>query len=91
MTTKQDIINDLQDEINREEGIMESKKWYQSKTIWTSIVMISISLLSLLADINIVPAEIALKVSGFIGTVAGAFGIYLRTTSDPNTVTKLTK
>ncbi|MBA4406978.1 hypothetical protein C0389_06865 [bacterium] len=61
---------------------METKKWYQSREIWSNIVTIIVALTSALSVAGMVPADIAVKITAFVGSLAGAFGIYSRNTSD---------
>lgn len=57
---------------------METKKWYQSKSVWGGILSIMTALITLLASLNVISNDVAVKLCGFLGTVGGAIGIYGR-------------
>lgn len=65
---------------------METKRWYQSREIWVNIVTIITALVSALAVADVIPSDVAVKISAFVGSIAGAFGIYARKTSDGNKI-----
>lgn len=60
---------------------METKKWYQSVTIWSDVVTFVIALCSVLATFNIITPDLATKISGAIAILAGAIGINGRVTA----------
>lgn len=63
------------DKLNLQEGPMDStKKWYQSKNIWTSIVTALVGLYEVLAPQLGWPV-----IPGFVITILGALGVYTRT------------
>lgn len=60
---------------------METKKWYQSKTIWSGIVAV------IIAAYNTAATQFHLPIiPEFVYGILGSFGIYSRVTS--NTVIK---
>lgn len=63
------------------EGPMETKPWYQSKTIWSDVATIVISIVGFV-DTNFTHGHItASPVYQGILTFLGAFGIYTRSTA----------
>ncbi len=74
----------LSKKINLQEGGMsETKKWYQSKGVWTGIVATLVGLYGLL-DANVAPAlgfDMP-DIPSIVFTVLGAMGIYARTSAN---------
>ena len=60
---------------------MPIKPWYQSETIWSDIVTMSIAIVSVFAMMGWITADMATKISGAIAILAGAAGIHGRVTS----------
>ena len=70
---------EISEKLNLEGGPMdETKKWYLSKTIWSSVISGIIGIyLSLVSGGVHLPA-----IPGWISTVLGAVGVYGRVTAD---------
>lgn len=61
---------------------MESKKWYQSKSVWGGILSVTTALITLLASLNVITNDVAVKLAGFLGSIGGILGIYGRITAN---------
>ena len=71
------IGKDISEKLNLTEGAMDgTKKWYQSKTIWTSIIT---GLLGLY--ISLQPQLGWPGVPAWLLTILGAIGVYTRSTA----------
>ena len=69
--------------IKREVGkFMDSKKWYSSKTVWSDIVTIITSVVTIFQASGTIATPIATQVLAVITAIAGAFGIYGRKVAD---------
>lgn len=64
--------------------VTESKKWYQSKTMWSQIVIIGIGVLNVLGQVGVIPLEVCNKITGEVMIIGGALGIYGRKTAKSN-------
>jgi len=60
----------------------ETKKWYQSKTVWSCIVAIAVAILQNLIQYGIGDVSVLQQIMNLIIAVAGVFGIYGRVTAD---------
>lgn len=64
------------DKINlQENSTMETKPWYQSKSIWTAVIGALIGLYNAIGAVKNLP-----PVPDWIFTILGAIGIYTRST-----------
>ena len=54
-----------------------TKKWYLSTAVWAGIVVVLNAGLALLSDptFGLIPADVSLKLIGFINLIAGVVGI----------------
>ena len=69
-------------QLNLKEGPMDTKKWYQSKGVWTGVLTV------LLAAYGSAAVQFNLPhVPEWIFTLLGAAGIYARATADSKLVT----
>jgi hypothetical protein len=63
------------------EGTMDTKAWYKSKTIWSDIATVAISIVGLV-DVHFAGGKIALSpIYQTILAVLGGMGIYTRSTA----------
>lgn len=68
----------IKKKIKLQEGPMDStKKWYQSKNVWTGVVTAAMG-----AYVTLVPVFHLPAVPEWIFTLLGAIGIYTRVTAD---------
>lgn len=73
----------LSNKLKLEDGPMDTKKWYQSKTVWAGVVAVLVSLYNAVGS-NLAPAlgHALPAIPDWIFTLLGALGIYGRVTAD---------
>lgn len=72
---------------NLQEGPMEYKKWYKSKTIWSDIATVAVSIVGLV-DVHFTDGKIATNPAyQMILAILGGAGIYTRANAN-TTITK---
>lgn len=77
------IGKEIGSKLDLQEGPMnDTKKWFQSKTIWTAVVTGLIGIYNVVA-ISVLPAfgHTAPAIPDFIFTILGAIGVYTRATA----------
>ena len=67
----------LAHKLNLQEGTVETKKWYQSKTIWASVIGGLIGIYGAISSIHPLPA-----VPEWVLTLLASMGIYGLRTAD---------
>lgn len=71
-------VRKLAKKINLQEGVVDKKKWYLSKTLWSNVVVVLIGTYELVKA-NIVPGLPGIP--PIVLTILGALGVYSRATA----------
>lgn len=67
--------------VDLQEGTMETKTWYKSKTIWSDIATVAVSIVGLV-DVHFTGGKIATNpIYQTILAILGGMGIYTRSTA----------